>query len=471
MRSLVGTVATMLNRAPEYVANSHMRWPWEAKANNTAYMESMGRNGTLFPVVTLIASETSKVEWHLYRKAKSGKPEDREEVTDHLAAKVWAQPNPWFSRQRFVETVQQHIDLTGEGWGSLGYALKTKTMRIPTEIWPMRPDRMSPIPGEEEFIAGYTYTAPSGRLVPYENDEILSLQMPNPMDVYRGMGPVQAILTNLDADRYSAEWNRNFFLNSAQPGGVVELERILSDPEWKQFNERWREQHKGQANAHRVAILEAGAKWKDVAYSMRDMQFAELQAVSVDVIRRAFLLTKFDTGDVDDVNRATAVASEIRFSKRILGPRLERWKGMLNTQFLPRFGSTAAGFEFDYDDPAPEDDEASSAVETAKATQAKTYITDIGFEPKGVLEYLDLPKDWKVEEKPEPQVPGLPPGAPASPPGVAAPGQAPGQAAPAPAEQSAKALAFDLLLNLTGRPASRADGRSDAASPFQYDAR
>jgi hypothetical protein len=48
------------------------------------------------------------------------------------------------------------------------------------------------------------------------------------MDPYRGMGVVQTILVDLDATRASAEWNRNFFLNSAEPGGIVEVDRRLT---------------------------------------------------------------------------------------------------------------------------------------------------------------------------------------------------------------------------------------------------
>ncbi|KKK81335.1 hypothetical protein LCGC14_2814460, partial [marine sediment metagenome] len=60
-------------------------------------------------------------------------------------------------------------------------------------------------------------------------DDVVQLKMPNPLDPYRGMGPVQSILADLDSERYSAAWNRNFFINGAEPGGIIEVDRRLDD--------------------------------------------------------------------------------------------------------------------------------------------------------------------------------------------------------------------------------------------------
>ena len=40
--------------------------------------------------------------------------EDRIEVTSHAALDLWNKPNKFMPRQEFVETFQQHVDLTGE---------------------------------------------------------------------------------------------------------------------------------------------------------------------------------------------------------------------------------------------------------------------------------------------------------------------------------------------------------------------
>lgn len=352
-----------------------------------AQMAAMSSVGTLFSIVTRTSNATSQVEWKLWRKAKSGRDEDRIEVTSHAALDLWNKPNAFMPRQEYVEVTQQHIDLTGEGWWVIG---RHKASPIPLEMWPVRPDRITPIPDPETFLRGYMYQAPDGEQIPLELDQVISLRMPNPLDPYRGMGPVQSILTDLDATRYSAEWNKNFFLNSAEPGGIIEVPEALSDPDFDQLRERWNEQHRGVANAHRVAILEHG-KWVDRKFTQRDMQFTELRSVSRDVIREAFGIPAFALGEVADVNRATAEASSTWFAEMLTVPRLERIKAALNHDLLPLFGAAAQGLEWDYENPVAEDRELAARELTAKAAAARELIDAGAYGPE-VLAALDLPE-------------------------------------------------------------------------------
>jgi HK97 family phage portal protein len=388
MRSLIGKI---VDKAPvPYTGrrSSGFGMPLGLAGNATGQLRAMGSVGTLFAIVHRTSNATSQVKWRLYRTAKSGLDEDRIEVTSHLALDVWKKPNDFYTRQELVETTQQHVDLVGEGWWVV--ARDPRTRSIPLELWPVRPDRIEPIPHPTDFLTGYVYTSPDGERVPLALDEVIQLRMPNPEDPYRGMGPVQSILTEIDATRHSAQWNLNFFRNSAEPGGIIEVDKRLSDDEFDEMSARWREQHQGVANAHRVAILEQG-KWVDRKFTQRDMQFAELRGVSSAVIREAFGMPKFAVGDVDDVNRATAEASKAWFAEMLTVPRLERIKGALNNDFLPLFGPTAEGLEFDYDNPVPPNPEQDNADRDSRASTAKILI-DAGFSPSDTLTTLGLPE-------------------------------------------------------------------------------
>ncbi|WP_181788192.1 phage portal protein [Streptomyces phytophilus] len=390
MRSLVGALAGGLrNKAPvSYAPRGAGRFGAMFQRNDAeAQMRAMGSVGTLFAIVNRTSNAVALVDWKLWRKAPSGLPEDRTEVTSHAALTLWNQPNPWMPRQEFVETFEQHIDLTGEGWWIIGRHARAS---IPLELWPARPDRMLPVPDPEAFLKGYVYRSPDGFQMPLELDQVIQLRMPNPLDPYRGMGPVQSVLADLDATRYSAEWNRSFFLNSAEPGGIIEVPDRLGDEEFNELRDRWNEQHKGVANAHRVAILEHGV-WKDRKLSQRDMQFVELRDVSSKVIREAFGMPKFAVGDVEDINRATAEASKGWFAEQLTVPRLERIKAALNCDLLPLFGRAAEGLEFDYENPVPPDQEAQNAERESKARAAKDLI-EVGAYGPAVLEALGLPE-------------------------------------------------------------------------------
>lgn len=387
--SLLDPLRALRNRSPVPYTSNRLSLPWRELSGAEAQMRAMGTVGTLFAIVNRTSNATALVEWKLWRKAPSGLKEDRTEVTTHPALDLWNRPNPFYTRQEFVETEQQHIDLTGEGWWVIA---RNPRSPIPLELWPVRPDRMQPIPDPTDFISGYMYTSPDGQKIPLGVQDVIQIRMPNPLDPYRGMGPVQSILTEIDASRYSAEWNRNFFLNSAEPGGILEVDKRLTDDEFNEHTARWAEQHKGVSNAHRVALLENGIKWVDRKLTQRDMQFAELRTVSRDVIREAFGAPAFILGEVGDVNRATALASKALFAEQLTVPRLERFKGALNNDLLPLYGrQTATSLEFDYEDPVPPDAAARNEELTAKANAAKTLI-DAGLDSVAVLEYLGLPE-------------------------------------------------------------------------------
>lgn len=414
-RTLVG--ALLRNKAPvPYVPRGTGRRGWLPSAGTTggmtAQMTAQGQVGTLFAIVDRIITAYSQVEWKLYRVPRDGRrrydggtagvQDTRIEVTRHPALELWNRPNPFFFGSAFRESTQQHEELTGEQY----WIIVRNTFGLPQELWFVRPDRMEPVPDADNFLVGYIYRGPAGEEVPLDKNDVIFLRRPHPLDPYRGLGAVQSILGDLDATYLSTEYNRNFFMNSATPGGIIQAEQNISDADFNQFQARWAETHKGVANAHRVAILEAGMTWVDRKYTMDDMQFVELREASRETIREAFGFPKAMTGATDDVNKANAYAGEVMFARWMTKPRLMRTKEALNCLFLPMFGAAANGLEFDFVNPVPEDDEIAATVLQAKAQSAK-FLADTGlWEAADILSAVGLPD---MRELPEPRTPAASP--------------------------------------------------------------
>lgn len=391
MRSLIGGAAQLVRaQTPVPFAPRRTGLLTASTARHgdpEAQMAAMGTVGTLFAIVTRSATSTSMVHWDMVRR-RDGRGRIHDEprpVTSHAALDLLHHPNPYMTGQHLFEATQQHIDLVGEG-----YWVLVRTGPLPLEIWPVRPDRIEPVPHARDFLAGYIYTGPDGDKVPLDVQDVICFKLPNPLDPYRGMGPVQAVLADLDSARYSAEWNRNFFLNSAEPGGIVEVEKRLTDPEWEEMVQRWRAQHQGVAQAHRVAILER-AKWVDRKFTQRDMQFAQLREVSRDIIREAFGMSKTMLGQTEDVNRATAEAAEYVFARWHLVSRLERFKAALDNDLLPRYGGPTRALEFLYEDPVPEDAEREREDRTSRVNGTVRLVA-AGFDPAESLDAMGLPE-------------------------------------------------------------------------------
>lgn len=302
----------------------------------------------------------------------------------HPAAKLLARPNPFMSKFDLIERVQQTYELTGEGWMAV-----ERFGNIPIGLWPIRPDRMEVIGDPKTYVKGYVYTSPEGEKIPLAVDDVIRITNPHPLDPHRGMGAVQTIMADLDASTMSAEWNRAFFRNSAQPGGIIEVPNEMSDEQFERLRQRWAAQHGGPTNAGRVGIIE-NAKWVANQMTMMDMQFIDMRKLSSDIVKQAFAFPKAQLGEADDVNRANAEAQHLVFARNLIRPRLERWREALNHQLLPMFpGNMGKGVQYEYMDPVAEDRETEAQVLKAKA-EAVAALADAGYNPEDVLAVVGL---------------------------------------------------------------------------------
>lgn len=384
LSKLSGTIRQAINKTPvPFTADRQSFFTGSTSAfdGQRAY-DAHGSVGTLFAIVNQIATAFSSTEWHLYQRTSVRDKKRRKEILNHGFMTVWDMPNPFYTGDLLRETVQMHMDLTGEG-----IIVLTKSGGIVYEMWPVRPDRMQPVKSADEFLLGWIYNN-GGQEVPLTLDQVIQIKYPNPDDPYRGRGPVQTVLADIDAARYSAEWNRNFFVNGARPGGIIKVDYRMSDKEFNEFVDRWQTQHKGVANAHRVAVLE-NAEWVETNFSMTDMQFVELRNLPRELIREAFAFPKPMLGTVDDVNRANAEAGKEIMAEGQTIPRLRRWKSVINTFLLPQFANGKA-LQLDFDDPTPVNHEAEDRARNSQSLSAANLVR-AGYNPDDVAEAMGLP--------------------------------------------------------------------------------
>jgi hypothetical protein len=356
----------------------------------------------------------------------------------HQALRLWNRPNPFMTGADFREIGWQHMELAGEWYWVMNRGPNGTS--VPVEMWPVRPDRMEPVPDRQNFLKGWVYTGPNGEAVPLQTSEVIQLKYPHPTDPYRGLSAVQAILIDIDAARYSAEWSRNFFLNSAQPGGLVTFSKRLTDDEFTEFTDRWREQHQGVARGHRVGVLEQGATWQPNTYSMRDMQFGELRKVTSDMIRQGYRIHQAMLGNSDDVNRANAqTAEEVHVAWHEI-PRLRRQRNVLNVPYLEMFAGTGEGVEFEFDNPMPPSANEANEELTVKSA-AVSLLIEAGFDAADACEVVGLPY-MRFTPPVVPQKTGNPP--PTARPALPKPSQAQPDITPTPTGHNSFDISFDL---------------------------
>lgn len=392
---MIGIVSLIRNAAPSYTPRmSSIPMLGLGSMNAEAQMNTVRTSGMVFAIIDALGDAAATATWRLM---PIGSDDEKDAIVNHPAAQLWAKPNSFYDQGDFVKTILQHYNLVGE---SEWYISRNQMSPIPLELWPVRPDRVAPVPSATQFLDGWVYMGPDGAKIPWRRDEVVQMKMPNPFDPYRGLGPLAAAMVDVYGERAAAEYNATFFRNSAEPGGVIEFEERLPDEEYDEFVKRWREQHQGVDNAHRVAILER-AKWVERRYTLREMQFSESRKLNRDFIRQAFRFPKSVLGDADDVNKATALAGIVMFNEFQVKPLLNDIKSALNGKLLPLFGTSTSGMEFCYTLPVPADKELEISDRDSKATAAKTLV-EAGFDPDAVLKYVGLPPMKHTNPAPEP---------------------------------------------------------------------
>ena len=338
------------------------------------YVRAYGQVGWVFACVSRISSAVAETKWRLYTNGE----DKTSEVTQHPLLDLFHYVNKFHTGLEMLEQTQTYIDLTGEVF----WLVIRDRSNIPAEIWVVNPNKVKVVPDKKMYIKGYVYKNGKEE-IPLSVDDIVHIKLPNPINPFRGQSPLGAVHADIEAEKYSSQYNRTFFQNSAEPSGVIQFEGTLTDSQYERLRYQWNKQYQGTSNAHKVAILEGGASWQTAGVTQRDMQFRDLRIMNRDTIMGVYGMPKHILGIAEDVNRANAEASEYTFARWVLKPRLERIKAKLNEVLVPMYNDT--NLILDYDTPIPADIDRNLAV--ADQGFKSGYITrneariKIGLEP------------------------------------------------------------------------------------------
>jgi len=314
-------------------------------SGNKQYLNAYSSSYILFGIALRIATAVGEVKWRLY---KGSDRSERSQVAEHPIIELLDRANEFQTGGEIMELLELHVDLTGTAYGYF----PRNGLGVPGEVWLLPPHQVSIVRSKKDFIAGYIFHNGEEK-VPLPKEQVIRFTMPDPVDPYGGVGFVKPLAVELDSERYAAVWNKNFFYNSARPDGVLESENKLSDEEFKRLKEQWEEKYRGLSQAHKVALLEGGLKYKQIQNTIKDMDFVQLRKTARENLLLAFGMPLSVMGITENVNRANAEAGDYVFARWLIKPRLTRIRNKLNEQLLPMFPQ-AKGVELDFDEVVPE---------------------------------------------------------------------------------------------------------------------
>jgi HK97 family phage portal protein len=264
-----------------------------------------------------------------------------ETIPQHPLLHLLAHPNPVTSQFELLEQTLGTLELTGNAyWYLAGDAQGT-----PTQIWLLRPDRVTIVPDSEgeRYVRGYVYTL-DGVQIPLDAVEVVHFKRWHPDDDYYGMSALKALSLTVQGDRAMAQWNANHFgQNQAVPAGIVSVGDFISDTDFERLKRDWRDSYGG--TARKTAFIRGGQiAWQNIGMSHNELDFLRGRQAHRDEILNVFGIP---IGLIsENATEANATVAERQFIERTLYPKLVRLAQKITQEMLPFWGGdVVAHFE------------------------------------------------------------------------------------------------------------------------------
>ncbi|HLV35859.1 MAG TPA: phage portal protein, partial [Spirillospora sp.] len=289
----------------------------------------------VYIAINRIAEAAALVPLHVYRR----EGEQRIAVERHPLEDLLDAPNPYLSRFELIEQTVGMLELTGNAY----WFLAGDGRGAPSQIWLLRPDRVSIVPDPDHYVRGYLYEI-DGQRIPLETVEVVHFKRWHPANDYYGLSALEAGRVTIASDRAMAEWNRSTFgRDNGVPAGIVNVKEYVSDADFERIKRDWRQSYGGPQR--RTAFLRGGGiEWQNIGLSHTDLDFLKGREANRNEILNLYGIP---VGLVsENATEANATVAERLFIERTLWPKLVRIAQKITQELLPFWpGDYVAVFE------------------------------------------------------------------------------------------------------------------------------
>ncbi len=252
------------------------------------------RMAMVFACVRVLSESVAMLPLVLYEQLPNG---GRQRALSHPIYPLLKDlPNPEMTSVELRMAMMRHLALYGNAYAQKIRSGGGKLL----ELWPLRPDQME-IKRAPDGALVYEYTLEDGKKQFFRQDDVMHVRGMS-SDGVTGLSPIETARREFLASDARSEYAAAFYENGARPGGVLKHPGRLSDTAYGRIRAAWENRHQGPGNANRIAILEEGMDFSDVAIPQSDQQFIEQEKLSASRIAAIF---RVPAHMVNDLERAT----------------------------------------------------------------------------------------------------------------------------------------------------------------------
>ena len=279
------------------------------------------QTSAVYACVRILAESVAGLPLHVYERSggsKSTKP------SHPLYRLLHDEPNREMTSFVFRETLMSHLLL----WGNAYAQIIRDGRGFPIALYPLLPDRMA-VDRDNGGDLRYTYQSEKGQ-VKLRRENVLHIPGLG-FDGLIGYSPIAMAKNSIGMALATEEYGATFFANGANPGGVLEHPAVVKDRD--RLRESWQSQFSG-ANAHKVAVLEEGLKFKQMSIPPEQAQFLETRKFQINEIARIFRVPPHMVGDLEKSSFSNIEQQSLEFVKYTLDPWVVRWEQSLQQALI-----------------------------------------------------------------------------------------------------------------------------------------
>ena len=233
------------------------------------------------------------------------------------------------------ETLMAHLLLWGNAYAQILRDGRGKVLGL----YPLLPDKMEVSRDSRTGEIYYIYTRTTEENPNFKDKGQIRLRKEDVLhipglgfDGLVGYSPIAMAKNAIGIALATEEYGAAFFKNGARPGGVLEHPGVLKDP--SKLRESWHAVYGGTMNTGRIAVLEEGVKYQQIAIPPEEAQFLETRKFQIDEIARLYRVPPHMIGDLEKSSFNNIEQQSLEFVKYTLNPWVVRWEQSLQKALL-----------------------------------------------------------------------------------------------------------------------------------------
>lgn len=267
--------AKMFRPGAQLSFGGHPYTAWQVNASGGAYGDAYDANSVVFAceLNRLLLFSEARFQWQRFI---DGRPADLFGTTA-----LGSLEEPWVGATTGDLLMQMELDVACHGnsyWvrdGVYLHRLDPCRVKVLTEA-AYETTYSGQMVGER--LLAYAYRQDKDTVVTYLPGEICHYKpIPDKNNRFIGMSWISPCLPDIDADQQITEHKRQATRNGASIPFVVSFDREVTDDQYDDFVESYREQHAGPENSGKVLFLGGGADVKTVGQTFESMALKATQ--------------------------------------------------------------------------------------------------------------------------------------------------------------------------------------------------